>query len=280
MPSGVIRNVAVVALGILTGLGATACTGGSAGPTAAPGRSVDRVGEPGPSWAYEGARGPALWSTLDPEFRTCGTGTRQSPIDLGRPVQRSGKSAAEAFVVDYRPVRVQLVNTGHTVQANVSPGSRILIGGHAYALRQFHFHLPSEHTVHHAHAPMELHLVHADSGGALAVLAVLLNRRPHRSVLSAVLSDVPDRIGTTRDVPSRVDPSSFLPPARDRYLYTGSLTTPPCTEGVRWTVLAERSPVAANEIAAYRALFPKNNRPTQPRRGRQLTLVTSRHARP
>lgn len=284
MPSGVIRNGATVALATLIGVGATACADEAtprpvSAPAPTPVRPGADAGEPGPSWTYAGAAGPAAWSTLAAEFRTCGTGARQSPIDLAAPDRKSGETAGQALVVDYRPVRVQLVNIGHTVQANVSGGSRILLGGHAFALRQFHFHRPSEHTVRGAHAAMELHLVHADADGAPAVLAVLLTQRPDRSALSAVLSAVPDRIGTTRDVPTPLDPGSFLPAGRDHFLYDGSLTTPPCTEGVRWAVLTDRSPVAVNEVAAYRALFPKSIRPIQPRRGRPLTLVTSRQAR-
>lgn len=288
MPSLLARNAAVAALGALTGLGATACTGGSAEDTGSANRTpgvitttpfvghVKPVGhpqEPHAEWTYGGSDGPAHWAGLSAGFRTCRTGERQSPIDLGGPHTAAGAAAVEELLFDYRPVTAELVNTGHTIQANVSAGSRIVIGTHPYALTQFHFHLPSEHTLRGAHTSMELHLVHADADGALAVVAVLLAPGPGRSAFAGVLSGLPDEAGATRRVAGQVDLTTFLPANRDRYEYRGSLTTPPCTEGVRWSVLMTPSAVAVDEVGAYRRLFPKSNRPTQPRRGRQIAVV-------
>lgn len=122
---------------------------------------------------------------------------------------------------------------------------------------------------------MELHFVHADAHGALVVVAVLLKQRTRRSPFARVFNGIPDTTGATRTVPGELDLTEFLPTDRDHYRYTGSLTTPPCTEGVRWAVLMKPSTVASDELSAYRRLFPKSNRPTQPRYGRRITTVTS-----
>lgn len=274
MPAPFLRNAALAALATLTGISATACAGGSPDDARTVQGEAAHAEQAHTEWAYSGAAGPAHWAQLSAGFRTCGTGERQSPIDLGEPEVRAGTTAGEELVFDYRPVTAELVNTGHTIQANVSPGSRIVIGTHPYALTQFHFHVPSEHTLRGAHTSMELHLVHADADGELAVVAVLLASGAGRSAFADVLAEPPDEAGTTRRVPGRVDLRTFLPTDRDRYEYSGSLTTPPCTEGVRWEVLRTPAAIAPDEVGAYRHLFPKSNRPTQARRGRQISVGT------
>ncbi|MBH0779277.1 carbonic anhydrase family protein [Nocardia sp. NEAU-351] len=222
-----------------------------------------------PHWDYD-ADGPDHWADIDNRYTVCGRGAEQSPIDLA---DHAPVDSRDHIDIDYGPVAsVELVNTGHTVQANLPEGSphRIVVGGRAFTLTQFHFHAPSEHTIDGVGTAMELHLVHRDAAGGLAVLAVLLTEGPN-SPFASVLTDLP-RAGEKRTL-GPVDPRTFLPGDRTQFRYAGSLTTPPCTEGVAWTVLHNPVTVAAAEIERYRALFPHTNRPAQPRNGRSVVLA-------
>ncbi|MFD5176441.1 carbonic anhydrase [Nocardia sp. NPDC058379] len=224
-----------------------------------------------PHWDYD-AEGPDHWADLDKHYATCRNGHAQSPIDL--------PDAAEAHPADhieivYGPTpTATLTNTGHTIQTSVPAGSgnRIIVDGTPFSLTQYHFHLPSEHTVVGTETAMELHLVHTDAAGRLAVLAVLLHAQPGPAPVSRVLTASPDRVGATRTL-SNIDPRTFLPDDLAQFRYEGSLTTPPCTEGVAWIVLRTPSPVALADVDRYRALFPHSNRPTQPRNGRPVILA-------
>ncbi|WP_067857031.1 carbonic anhydrase [Nocardia shimofusensis] len=222
-----------------------------------------------PHWDYD-AEGPDHWAEIDGRYAVCGRGTEQSPIDLA---DHTPVDTTEHVDITYGPVpALELVNTGHTVQANLPAGSghRIAIGGREFALSQFHFHAPSEHTVDGVGADMELHMVHGDATGGLAVLAVLLVVG-QRSPFTSVLADLP-LTGDKRTLDT-VDLRTFLPGDLTQFRYTGSLTTPPCTEGVAWTVLRDPVTVGADEVDRFRALFPHNNRPAQPRNGRPVALA-------
>ncbi|MGW5437574.1 carbonic anhydrase [Nocardia asteroides] len=224
-----------------------------------------------PHWDYD-HEGPDHWADLGKQYATCRNGHAQSPIDL--------PDAGEAHPTDdidivYRRIRTAtLTNNGHAIQVGVpaDSGNRIVVDGTSFTLTQYHFHLPSEHTVAGAETAMELHLVHADAHGRLAVLAVLLRAQEAPAPLSAILAAAPDRVGATRTL-SNIDPRAFLPDNRAQFRYEGSLTTPPCTEGVAWIVLREPSPVAVADVDRYRRLFPHSNRPTQPRNDRPVILA-------
>ncbi|MFE7835549.1 carbonic anhydrase [Streptomyces sp. NPDC057474] len=226
----------------------------------------------GAHWGYEGADGPANWATLAEDFEACEAGKEQSPIDLDDD-KAVEAPVSKAITIDYRPVTAELVNNGHTVQANVSEGSGIVIDGTSYDLKQFHFHLPSEHTEDGEHAEMEVHFVHANQDGALAVVGVLMEARAGDSAFSDLFAKLPAEEGATERITKSFDLTAFLPGDRDQYRYDGSLTTPPCAEGVKWTVLKEEVPVSPGEVAAYEELFPKSNRPTQPVNDREVTVV-------
>lgn len=226
-----------------------------------------------PHWDYD-AEGPEHWADLDRGYSACRVGHAQSPIDLDGPTEIHPSDHIE---IDYRPIpSVDLLNNGHTVQvgAPADSGNRIVVDGTPFTLTQFHFHLPSEHTVDGAETAMELHFVHTAQPGRLAVLAVLLNAHTDPTPLSRILAAAPDRAGLTRAVTS-VDPREFLPADLAQFRYQGSLTTPPCTEGVEWIVLRHPMSVAVRDVDSYRALFPHSNRPTQPRNGRPVVLAGS-----
>ncbi|GAA3502248.1 carbonic anhydrase family protein [Streptomyces prasinosporus] len=258
-----IRTAAVFAVVALTAVTATACT-------ATASASPDGENRQAPHWSYEGATGPEHWASLSEDFATCGKGHEQSPVDLGEDV---AVETDTPVTVHYRPVTAELVNTGHTVQADVSAGSSIVVDGTTYRLRQFHFHLPSEHTEDGEHAAMEMHFVHEDAEGGLAVLAVLMRERKGHSAFTDLWKHLPAAEGGHSRITRPLDPARFLPGDRDQYRYEGSLTTPPCTEGVRWTVLEKRVGVTPRQVAAYRELFPRSNRPVQPRNDREIDHV-------
>ncbi|WP_410873213.1 carbonic anhydrase [Nocardia sp. A7] len=224
-----------------------------------------------PHWDYD-AEGPDHWADLDRGYATCRAGHAQSPIALDSPAEIH---PADHIEVDYRPIpSVNLLNNGHTIQASVpaDSGNAIVVDGTRFTLTQFHFHLPSEHTVDGGETAMELHLVHTATSGRLAVLAVLLSVDSDPTPLSRVLTASPDHPGRTGTV-TAVDPREFLPIDLAQFRYQGSLTTPPCTEGVEWTVFRHSAPVSIADVDSYRALFPHSNRPTQPRYGRPVVLA-------
>ncbi|WP_280399898.1 carbonic anhydrase [Nocardia carnea] len=221
-------------------------------------------------WDYE-AEGPGHWADLDRTYRTCGSGHAQSPIDLP---SHTRSHPDEHIAIEYNVLpTADSVNNGHTVQTNLSAGkgNRILIAGRPYELTQFHFHAPSEHTVDGHGAEMEFHLVHKDATGALAVLAILL-QPGNGSPFAPLLTALPATSGSTARI-GPVDLRTLLPANHTQFRYTGSLTTPPCTEGVSWTVLRTPLPVARPDLDRYRSLFHHTNRPVQPLNGRQVTLA-------
>jgi len=223
-----------------------------------------------PEWGYAGDGGPAFWGDLDPDFALAQEGTRQSPIDIE--VNETVFTLADPPAVTYGPTAATIVNTGRAVQVDCGPASTLTVDGRAYALEQFHFHAPSEHTIDGRHAPAELHLVHRDAESRLAVLAVLIEEGAEHPLLGELWESAPAERGAARPgAEARVDASQLLPASLGSFRYSGSLTTPPCTEGVAWIVLREPIRASAAEIAALRRVHDGNNRPTQPLNGRTVT---------
>ena len=216
-------------------------------------------GHAAPHWAYEGAGGPAAWARISPEFATCGNGQRQSPIDI-----REGIAVdLEPIQFDYRPSAFRVIDNGHTVQVNLAPGNAIQVLGRRYELLQFHFHRPSEERIAGRQFDMVAHLVHRDDQGRLAVVAVLLQRGGAQPVVQAVWNNLPLEKGEEQPAPAPLDPAGLLPEDRRYYTYMGSLTTPPCSEGVLWMVLQQPVPLAAEQIDIFARLYPMNARPLQ-----------------
>lgn len=217
-------------------------------------------------WTYYGVEGPAHWGMLSPAYMTCEAGSRQSPIDIHMPQHGAGQ---EHLVFEYKPARVQLVNNGHTVQVNYEPGSTLRLNGTSYALRQFHFHEPSEHRVEGRRYAMELHLVHQNAAAHVAVVAVLMDSGAENTVLARLWPNLPRHAGqVSADVV--VDAHDLVPATFHHYSYEGSLTTPPCTEGVRWIVLKEPIQVSAEQLQAFVGIIGHDARPTQPLNARSV----------
>jgi len=219
-----------------------------------------------PHWSYDGPGAPAAWGALKPEFATCANGTRQSPIDI-----RGGiRVDLEPIQFDYRPVSFQVIDNGHTVQANLAPGNSIVVAGRRYELLQFHFHRPSEESINGRRFEMVAHLVHKDAEGRLAVVAVLLDQGKAHPMVQLVWNSLPLEQAETVQSPVPIDMNLMLPDDRRYYTYMGSLTTPPCSEGVRWMVLKQPATLSPEQAGIFARLYPMNARPVQQTAGRLI----------
>jgi carbonic anhydrase len=215
-------------------------------------------------WSYEGETGPANWGKINSDWAKCGTGTRQSPIDL-----RDGmKVDLEQIQFDYRPSGFNVVDNGHTVQVGVGMGNYITVQNRTYELVQFHFHRPSEERINGRGTEMVVHLVHKDGEGHLAVVAVLLERGAANPMIQTVWNNLPLEKLDTFTPAVALDVNEILPAKREYFTFMGSLTTPPCTEGVLWLVMKAPMPASPAQMALFSRLYPLNARPTQAGGGR------------
>lgn len=213
------------------------------------------------AWDYGSEHGPQHWGDLKAEYASCSVGQHQSPIDI----EKTEKADLPSIAFDYKPSSLRIVDNGHTIVATYDAGSSIRVGAGQYQLKQFHFHRPSEETIHGKASDMVAHLVHADAEGHLAVVAVLLERGKENALIRELWKNIPKEKGkeTLRgDV--KINVADLLPKDRGYYTFEGSLTTPPCSEGVTWFVLKQRVPISADEVAAFSKVYPHNARPTQP----------------
>ena len=215
----------------------------------------------GHDWGYDGAEGPSHWGDLKPEFAPCKTGHRQSPVDIGN----TRKTDLPALQFDYKPSPLHIIDNGHTVMINYAPGSSLRVGDKQYQLKQFHFHRPSEERIHGKHFEMVVHLVHADQEGHLAVVAVLLEKGADNPLLHELWSRLPEEKEKEEVLDNvRIDLATLLPANLGYYTFSGSLTTPPCSEDVTWFVLKHPVTVTAAEIEQFGKLYRHDARPTQP----------------
>jgi carbonic anhydrase len=221
----------------------------------------------GKHWSYGKHGGPAQWGELDKAFTTCKLGKLQSPIDI-----RGAKAAdLPAIKFDYKPSPLKLIDNGHTIQVNYAPGSSIEVGGTRYELLQFHFHKPSEEKINGKSHDMVAHLVHRNADGKLAVVAVMLDKGGANPTIEAIWKNLPKEKEKESAVANvSVDAAKLLPADKGYYAFQGSLTTPPCSEEVRWLVLKTPVKIAEGEITAFGKLYPMNARPTQPLNGRAI----------
>ncbi|HEX8405304.1 MAG TPA: carbonic anhydrase family protein [Duganella sp.] len=216
------------------------------------------------TWSYEGETGPANWGKINPAWAKCGNGNRQSPIDL-----RDGmKVELEQVTFDYHPSTFNVTDNGHTVQVMVGGGNFVTVQNRMYELIQFHFHRPSEERINGKGYEMVVHLVHKDGEGRILMLALLLERGKPQPVIQTVWNNLPlEKLETL--APSVVlDPMDLLPARRDYFTFMGSMTTPPCQEGVLWIVMKEPIQASPAQMALFSRLYPLNARPIQPGSGR------------
>ena len=250
-----IPAIAALLLGLST-LAAAQDTAHTAQPATAP-------------WSYTGRTGPLFWGKLDPAYRACSEGHEQSPVDI-RGAHLN--PALQPIQFHYIGGEVTVENTGHTIEVLVDPGSYIVANGARYDLIQFHFHRPSEHAVRGRLSDMVIHLVHRSADGKLAVVAVLLNvdMGDPNATLSTIWEHLPAKPGESERITDMVDPGGLLPEDRGYWTYTGSLTTPPCTEDVQWFVFQQPLTISREQLRAFTALYKMNTRPLQPLHGRKI----------
>ena len=213
----------------------------------------------GAHWTYDGEAGPESWGDLSADFKVCSLGMEQTPIDLKSTIM------AETGLVEasFQQMPLTILNNGHTIQVNCAPGSRTLISGQTYDLLQFHFHHPSEHLLSGRAFDLELHFVHKSAAGRLAVLGVFIRAGKENAALAPIWAAMPREAGEPLPTGTNIEPAALLPVDRKYFRYKGSLTTPPCSEGVLWTVFKEPIEASVDQIRQFAELFPVNARPVQ-----------------
>ncbi len=220
-------------------------------------------------WSYAGDTAPEHWGELEDKFHICKIGEIQSPINLtDNETKKVNLSKIETF---YQDVKLKITNNGHTIQVDYPAGSYANFNGKRYDLLQFHFHVPSEHTFSGNAKPMEIHLVHKSATGELAVLGVLLEVKEANNFLAKFWDKLP-KSGETKEYDTIINVKDILPKSNEYYHYTGSLTTPPCSEGVNWNVMKEVSYVSKEQVEKFKEFFPNNARPVQQLKGRVVEL--------
>jgi carbonic anhydrase len=217
-------------------------------------------------WSYDGAGGPATWGQMKPEFSACSAGKRQSPIDI-----REGlKLSLDAVTFDYKPSPFKVQDNGHTIQVNLASGNSIEVMGQRFELVQFHFHRPSEESIDGRRFDMVAHFVHKSLEGRLAVVAVLIERGSVQGQLQQVWNNLPLEKGDTVNARGTLDLERLLPTERGYFTYMGSLTTPPCSEGVLWMVMKQPVQASHDQLGVFARLYPMNARPIQSASGRLI----------
>jgi len=275
---GVMRVDNRAAPASLAGAGSVAPSAAAARPAAHPPAASKHVAskptEPMPRpnggraapWGYGGEVGPEAWAQIKPEYSQCATGQRQSPIDI-----RGGIAVQlEPIQFDYRTSGFSVIDDGHTVQVNLPPGNAISVLGRRFELLQFHFHRPSEERINGRQYDMVAHFLHKDAEGKLAMVAVLLDRGVAQPVIQAVWNALPLEKNEAQAAPGTIDLNKLLPEDRRYYTYMGSLTTPPCSEGVLWMVMKTPVPMSPEQIDIFAHLYPMNARPVQQAAGRLI----------
>jgi len=220
-------------------------------------------------WDYEGKHGALAWGKLDPAYKICSQGHEQAPIDIRH---AHLNKALQPLEFHYIAGPVTIVNNGHAIVAHVDPGSYMVAGGVRYDLIEFDFHHPSEETVKGKLSDMDIQLVHRSADGKMAILAVRLIEdigKPNAE-LATLWPRLPTTAGSSAKVTDMVNPGGLLPADRGYWTYMGSLTTPPCTEGVRWFVFEQEVTLSRSQLRTFAPFFRVNTRPLQDPHGRRI----------
>lgn len=217
-------------------------------------------------WSYEGQEGPEHWGELSGDFAACKSGVKQSPVDLKEQV----KAELMPLEFNYKTIPLKVLNNGHTFQVDEKGGGTLKFQGQEYQLVQFHFHTPSEHKMEGQAHEMEVHFVHKNDQGQLAVVGVMINPGKENAALKAAWDSMPKDAKDVEVSGAAINAGDIMPNGRNYQHYIGSLTTPPCSEGVRWIVLNEPIEMSQEQIDTFKAVFHHNARPVQPMHDRFL----------
>ena len=222
-------------------------------------------------WGYEGAGAPENWAAMSSEFALCETGANQSPVNL------TGAESADLPdpQFDYSSQATSIDNLGHTLQVGVEPGSTMTVNDRQYELVQFHFHTPSEHRLQGNEYPAEVHFVHRGPDDGLAVVGAFIEEGTQNEVLANIWDQLPSQPEESRDLQSvDMNIAELVPQESQYYLYSGSLTTPPCSEDVNWMVMEQPIEMSSEQIERLRSIIGTSNRPVQPLGNRELQVDT------
>lgn len=263
-----LKRVVVLSCLLVGMMWVVACSQGAATPAG----ELEDQGPADPTevlWTYEGETGPEAWGRLSEEYVLCGTGKEQSPIELSG----AGSENLKDLVFTYQPSILTITNKVHTIEETYDGGSTLEVDGQSYELKRFHFHTPSEHTRDGQHSPLEMHLVHQQPGGALAVVGVMINEGGENAAFAPIWDKLPTDVNQAHSYPDiSFNAADLLPTERLAFHYDGSLTTPPCSEDVQWLVLSSPIEMSAAQIEAFQKLVEFNSRPTQSLEGRTVEL--------
>ena len=261
--------VPLLAAGLVTGLAAcgdSSTTSSTAASNPSPETETTAETE-SVKWSYSGADGPENWGSLSPDYAACDASS-QTPINIVDPASATSPEPT----ISYSKGAVEQFNNGHSVEATAAAGNSITVNGTKSALLQMHFHAKSEHTINGEHSPIEAHFVHKSDDGALTVIGVMLEEG---SSANTAWEPFVKAIGTPEGTTAKTtyDWAAMLPSSLKSVRYTGSLTTPPCTEGVNWLVMEQPVNLSKAQIDAVTAVYSDNYRPVQPLNGREVVVT-------
>ncbi|MCF6274924.1 MAG: carbonic anhydrase family protein [Robiginitomaculum sp.] len=219
-------------------------------------------------WKYVGEYGAANWGTMSDKFSTCATGKLQSPFNITADISAD----LPALGLNYNAVPMKVINNGHTIQADQAGGGQLVVDGTTYNLLQFHFHAGSEYTIDGKSYPLEVHLVHASDAGALAVVGVMFEKGAANAELGKIWANMPAKKGENAVAGQTINVNKLLPANKQYYRFMGSLTTPPCSEGVNWHMMSTPITASQAQLDAFTAIYPMNARPLQDENNRLVVL--------
>ncbi len=224
--------------------------------------------ENGPAhWSYEGETAPNHWGKLSEEYALCSTGKQQSPIDITESVTTN----LPPLMFNYSPIPLIIENNGHTIKITADKAGTLKIGDDEYQLLQFHHHTPSEGAINGERADMVIHMVHKNAQNQLAVVAVYFNTGDTANpLIESLLKVMPKTEGKAQQHETQIDINQLLPKDQNYYTFEGSLTTPPCTEGVKWLILKQSVSISAAQLTQLKAVYLANARPLQPLNDRKV----------
>ena len=218
-------------------------------------------------WSYSGIKGPEYWGNIDKLYHMCKKGKNQSPIDITSTIESNLKPIIFSSIA----TSSNIINNGHTVQVNVPKLNSIIIDEITYDLLQFHFHSPSENRINGINYPVEVHLVHADKNGNLVVIGIMFKAGSKNEAIQKLWNQMPTHVGDKHNLEAEIKPYNLLPKSKEYYKFNGSLTTPPCSEGVKWLVMKDSIEMSKTQISQFEAILSeKNNRPLQPKNARVI----------